>query len=83
MTIEEKLKSMLVENGMFDEWADAVIARLKEDVVGATMRGRWGDSVEGYPVQLLTGLWLSTKRIALEWLNENHPQAWFKPVFEG
>lgn len=83
MTIEEKLKAMLVENGMFEEWADTVIARFKEDEVGAIMRGRWGDSVEGYPVQLLAGLWLSTKRIALEWLNENNPLAWFKHRFEG
>lgn len=83
MTIEKKLKEMLVQNGMFDDWADTVIARLKEDEVGSAMRGRWGDNVEDYPITLLTGLWISTKRIALEWLNENHPHVWFKSMFEG
>jgi len=82
MTIEQKLKAMLVENGMFDDWAQTVLDIVKSKKANDAMSGCWNDDVEGYPEQLLAVLWFGVRHTTLEWLNENHPQAWFLPMFE-
>jgi len=82
MTIEEKLNSMLVENGMFDSQAAAVIERVKADEANEPMASRWKDDISDYPPQLLAVLWLTVRRIALAYIEETCPLVWFKPMFE-
>ena len=79
MTIEEKLKSMLTERGMFENQAEEVLAELKKSK--DCMATRWTDGIEGYPSQLLNVLWIVTKRLSSEHIEKHCPQAWFKPMF--
>ena len=83
MTFEEKAKELMISYGMFDTQADAVIALCKEkgEDEFPGMRDRWRDDIEGYPEMLFPAIWNSIKRVALEWLEENKPEAWFKPMF--
>lgn len=81
MTIEETLVEMLVDCGMFDSDAKAVMERVKADKGNEAMSMRWRDGIEGYPEQLLAVLWLSTKRHAVEWIDDNIPLAWYRPMF--
>jgi hypothetical protein len=81
-TFEQKLKEQLVAYGMFEDWADEVIGRLKSTDVTKSMEGRWGDEVSGYPDSVYAILWVSAKREALEYIKENCPQAWFRPMFD-
>ncbi len=83
-TIEGKLKDRLVANGMFPEQAQAVIdmAKNRTDLF-PDMESRWADEVEGYPQQAIAVLWFGIKHIALEWIDANLPQAWYRPLFSG
>lgn len=81
MTIEEKLVEILVSNGMFDTQAKEVLRNVKADKVNKPMRQRWNDALEDYPEILVNALWINTKQHALKWIDENAPQAWFRPMF--
>lgn len=83
MTIEEKLVEMLYESGLFKNQAVEIVERAKANVVNESMQNRWQDQAEGYPPQLLAVLWVSVKDHALEWIDENCPQAWFRPLFDN
>lgn len=41
----------------------------------------WDDTVDGYPPQLLAVLWLGVRRAAVDWIDENLPKAWYRPMF--
>ncbi|MCP3967529.1 MAG: hypothetical protein GY718_14450 [Lentisphaerae bacterium] len=82
MTFEQKIKEMLVENGMFERDAIKVVELAKEDKVNESMVGRWGHPIEDYPPIMTPVLWLSVKAIALEYIDAHCPQAFYRPMFE-
>ncbi len=78
MTVQEYMINRLVQNGMFDTQATKVIEMVKAKNEGFDF---WGKEAEGYPDQLLSVVWFTVKRNALEWIDENLPRAWFRPMF--
>jgi len=82
MTIKEKIKELLVNNGMFENQAEDVITLVVSDKTNEAMIGRWDDDVLDYPAIMLQILWSSTRRIAIKWIDDNLPSAWFRPMFE-
>ena len=81
MTIQEQMASQLIANDMFDSQAKQVMEKVVAEQQ-ETMSGRWQDDTSDYPAVMINTLWLIVKKTALDWLNENAPQAWFKPMFE-
>ena len=63
---------------MFDSDAEAIFPLIIEDSVF----DRWLEDVNGYPEMIRSVLWLSAKRVALEWITENKPEAFYRPLFE-
>lgn len=82
MTIEEKLKEMLVGNGLFPSQAEEVMTRVKNDQIDDEMKKRWSDDISGYPTEFISALWLGTRRVTLTYIIESCPMAWFRPMFE-
>ena len=82
ISVEEDLKEMLVNYGMWPDQADEVIAQAKEDKMFEALKGRWNDPVDEYSPEVLTASWISIKSIALEYIVNNDPKAWFRPMFE-
>ena len=88
MTIRETLHAKLVEHGMFDEDADAVLKALEADPTNEPMynrytrQDRWAEEVSGYPPPLLAVLWLKVRHGALAYIKRECPEAWFRPLFE-
>ena len=82
MTFEEKIRTLLIDHGLWPEQAKAVMEVIKKsEITKAMVSHRWGDDIEGYPAPVLMVLWMSSKSIALEWIDENCPQAFFRPMF--
>ena len=81
MTIEEKMRQMLVENGLFEQDCNAVMEIVKGYKHTESMKSRWGDAVDGYPDSLLVVVWMSVKQAAVEWIDTNCPLAWYRPMF--
>ena len=80
MTFEEKVKEYFVASGMFDSQANAVFQEMKAST--DAMFDRWNDDVLGYPDVMLNVILVSARRYALEWIDKNIPQAWFRGCFE-
>lgn len=80
-TIEDKLKEMLFNHGLFEDQTATVMEMMKADEVNEAMEGRWGENVEDYPPVLLSVLWLSMRDCALRYIDANCPKAWFRSLF--
>ena len=81
MTIEKRIKELLVNNGLSSNHADQVISAMKADDVNKAMLDRWDDDVDVYPQQIIVMAWVSARQHALEWIDANLPLAWFRPLF--
>ena len=83
-TIKSRLIKMLEANGMFENQAKEVIElaipKLNEVVKGYDIN--FYDCETTYPEAIYTVLFMSVKPIALIWINQNKPEAWYKPMFE-
>lgn len=83
MTVRERLEGMLVSNGMSERQAKKVmdIAIPKLDEIIEDYKMRWnGDSSE-YPSVIYSILFQGVKPIALAYIEEKCPEAWFKTMF--
>lgn len=84
MTVREKFISMLVNNGMFEEQAKEVMQlaepKLKELTDDYSIR--FDQLSESYPNSVYNILFIPVKKVALEWIDANKPQAWYRPMFE-
>jgi len=81
MTLEEKIKEMLFERGLFEDQAKEIFDMMREDKANESMQDRWRDDIAGYPEPLLAVLWMSAKLTAVQWIDDNCPQAWYRPLF--
>ena len=79
-TIRETLHKRLMDYGMFDMQAETVLDRIADEP-DDPMAGRWNDRAEDYPPVMFDVLWLAVSREALAYIDEAHPQAWFRDMF--
>lgn len=83
MTTRQKFEEILVSNGMFESQAQKVmdtaipIIDTKHDY-----KMTWDRPSNQYPDSLYAALYMTIKPIALQWINDNIPKAWFKPMFD-
>lgn len=81
VTFEQRVTEQLVASGLFPDQAGEILSRAKVDLSLKAMVDRWNETTEDYPDVVFTALWLSIERIALQWIDANAPQAWFRPLF--
>lgn len=81
MTIRETLAKHLTDNGMFESQAEAVIEQFMGTDATQPMRGRWDDPTTEYPAALTDALLHGLCFVALEWIDANLPEAWYRPIF--
>jgi hypothetical protein len=83
VTIEEKIKELLESHGMWADGLEYTLKAMKEDAALSDIAGRWGEPVDDYPPSFIGEIWLSVRGIALEWVDENYPQAFHRPLLAG
>ena len=81
VTIENKIKEILVSHGLLEKQAAAIVEMVKADEANEAMERQWKDDAEGYPSVLLSALWHSVERCALQYIDANCPEAWFRSLF--
>lgn len=84
MTTVEQLENMLINRGMFESQAKEVmkIAISELNKLTEDYKITFDRPANEYPEAIYTILFLAIKPIALKWIEENIPQAWFKPMFQ-
>lgn len=89
MTFKEFGVKKLFSMGMFENQAEAVMEKVISDSKtnkespNIDMKDRWDDDITGYPECMLTVLFIAIKPFALEWIKENMPEAWYRPMFDS
>lgn len=82
MTVERKMQALLVQNGMFERQAKAVIVAAKESMLLENEDIRWGSDVNDYTVTYMHHIvWMSVRAVAGAWIELNCPKVWFRPKF--
>ena len=79
MTVEEYIVANLTDRGMPNSGINKVLSVMKNEHPEV----HWQDEREGYPRPLLVGLVTIAINGALKWIDENCPQAWYRPMFVG
>lgn len=83
MTVRDRFESMLVGNGMFESQAkevmDIAIPQLNESVEYYQIT--FNRPQEEYQCGIYGVIFDIIKPIALKWIEDNAPNAWFKPMF--
>lgn len=59
-----------------------MIAMPKIDNIVDSYSFSWNRPADEYPESVYNVLWISLKDIALDWIEENLPMAWYKPMFQ-
>jgi hypothetical protein len=85
MTSREKLEDMLLKRGLSPKDAKKVVENSipEIDSLNYGYRITWDRPYEEYP-EIIYSLFFNSivKKTALEYIKENCPQVWFRPMFE-
>ena len=83
MNTREKFEFILVENGMFPEQAKKVMdVAIPEINASNEYQITWDRPEQEYPEVFYSSVWvIQLKVIALKWIDENIPRAWYRPMF--
>lgn len=83
MTTREKFEEMLYNMGVFESDASAImdlaIPMIAEMLPQYSIT--WDRPSTEYPDPFYTVVFITVKRAALQWIDANKPQAWFRPMF--
>jgi len=83
MTVKETLINMLIERGMFlsqaNEVMELAVPQLNDLVEGYSIS--LDSRSDEYPYQMSKILFAAIRPIALKWIDDNKPQAWYRDVF--
>jgi len=82
-TIEGYFFNYLYQHGLFEEQAKSVLDAYKTSLGGESMKGRWNDTIDGYPNILLATIRLGVNHQAVQWIDANCPQHWARLIFTG
>ena len=83
MTAEDKFIVMLTDRGMFESQAVEVmkIAKPNLDSIFGAYKLTWSMPYDDYPQVIYDVLFQDIKIVALKWIEDNVPLAWYKPNF--
>lgn len=76
---------MLYDRGMFPDQAQQVmsLAMPEMDNLLQDYHITWDRPAEEYPDPVYNIGWITVKKVAAKWIEENCPDAWFKPMFDS
>jgi hypothetical protein len=83
MNFKHKLVEMMYKKGMHLDDAKAVLEQVIADPSTETMKGVWLDDVLGHPESVIAVLWLTTSRLAIEYLEQYKPESWCIGIFKS
>jgi hypothetical protein len=83
VTIRRKLEGLLIESGVKPADAREIVEIYANDRYGEAVAGRLDEDASGYPEMMFVICWSAVKKIAVEWIDQNKPGAWYRDVLAG
>ncbi len=81
-TFKQALIEDLTSSGFFPDQALEVFNLFVEQPAQSSMKGRWDEDVTGYPKMILSISLVAIRSVALDYIKEKMPNAWFRPMFD-
>lgn len=82
-TTRQRCLAILTNKGMFDREAEAVLAKAMPKIEVGGYQMTWERPASEYPDALYAVIGMILNNTALEWIDENCPMAWYRPLFAG
>jgi len=82
VTFKQAIIEELTSSGFFPDQALEVFERLVANPAQKSMQGRWDEDYTSYPKPVFSILLVAVKSVALEYIEEKMPNAWFRPMFD-
>ena len=77
-TIGAKMVELLKKHGLFASDLDDILALVVEE--NAATSEVIHNAAEGYPIELMASIWEVTRIAAIEWIDENRPKHFARPL---
>lgn len=81
MKFREKAVKTLYSQGLFEDQAKEIVEKYINSPAGELMKDRMDDDESGYPAQFFSVIWIGVKVVAVDWIDENCPKHWARPMF--
>lgn len=81
MTIREEMGRRLDQCAMSPDTIKSILDRAEKSPLFKEMIGRWNDPCSDYPPVFSGVIWISMKRVALKYIDEVQPEAWYRGMF--
>lgn len=81
MTVKEKLIDMLYNMGLFEDQATKIVDLAIPIINESGYKIKFNDPSNSYPDSLYIVLMIRIKPIALDWIDQNASQAWYRSMF--
>lgn len=78
MNFKDKMTQALINRGIFDDEAAEVVRLAMDHESLADMKQRWMEDTGNYPKMMVSIVWISVQAIALDYIDNNCPKAWFR-----
>lgn len=81
VTFQEYFLKYLQDNSLSYEMATTILERCKSDLQLKDMSGRWKNDINEYPASIRIIVKQRINQIALAYIDEVLPEAWFRVIF--
>lgn len=82
MTFKNVMIQEMIDRGMFESQAQEIMDLYVNDPRNLIEVHIWDDYANDYPNTMKNVLWIGVKEFAFQWIKDNLPEAWFRPMFE-
>jgi len=83
MTIEQKIRKLLEEHGLWPEKNVDAVMKIYKETHPEIEDKVWSEPESAYPPQMIAVIWAGMCHTVVEWIDENCPQAFYRPMFTG
>lgn len=83
MTWNQFVIAQLIDRLMWPQDAEKVLDLMKASPITENMKNRWNDSIEEYPPQMKSVILMTACKTALDWIDNNQPNAFYRSMFTG
>lgn len=82
-TVQELFASKLIQLGFSEKQAESALDKGKAylDALSDDYKIKWNYSYTHYEERLLNVMFLTMRPAILQWIDDNIPMAWFRPIF--
>jgi hypothetical protein len=82
MTLRIQLEQLITSRGVSEKDAEEIVQlAIMQDNDSSELNVKFDDDKADYPTSVLRAVYFSFKPYIVKWIDQNKPQAWYRPMF--